>query len=106
MPREFYVDEGVNGMHLISIEQVPHRSNGKTSVQTSVKTSVSFKGRHFNDIVHDQILSSRKLFELLLRTIGHHDLRERLFSRAVIIDGAARGVMLYKAVLYQPWGKF
>ena len=95
MPREeFYVDEGVNGMHLIAIEQSgPFRSD---MVTTMVTTRVSFKDQRVIEIAHKQSVSGRRLFELLLRSIGYYELSSSRFSRAVIIDKVARNVMLYK----------
>jgi hypothetical protein len=92
MPQmDFYIDEGVNGMHLVERrEQGPWRGD-------EVQVGLFFKSRPFGDVSYEQNISNRSVFQLLLRKLGYHDVTARHFSKAVITAyGTMRNVLIYK----------
>jgi hypothetical protein len=86
---EFYVDEGVNGMHRLRIEQVEESPS-------SVRSSIVFKGQRFDTISHTNDIAKKRLFELMLRSMGHREVKERNFARGAIVDGHTRRILIYK----------
>ena len=103
---EFYVDEGVNGMHRLQIEQivdsqgpeVPSQvpSQVPSKVPSQMRSSIVFKGQRFDTISHTSDIAKQHLFELMLKNMGHCDVKERNFARGVIVDGCTRRILIYK----------